>query len=201
MSKIVDYYMAPQSPFVYLGHEHFVKMLAETGAQLRLLPVDLGGKIFPATGGLPLPKRAPERLAYRLVELKRFSAWRGLPMNVEPKFFPVNGDAAARLLIAVDRADGVDSAMKLSGAIARAVWVEERNVADASTLAELLQAQGLPPSRLDAANQPEMQQVYESNTRQALDTGVFGAPSFVVDAELFWGQDRLDFVGRKLAAG
>ncbi len=200
MTQTVDYYMVPQSPFVYLGHEHFMKMLAETGARVRLLPVDLGGKIFPATGGLPMPKRAPQRLAYRLVELKRFSEWRGLPMNVEPKFFPVSGDDAARLLIAVDRADGIGAAMKLTAAIACAVWAEQRNIADAATLAELLQAQGLPASRLDAAKEPEVQQAYEAYTAQALDAGVFGAPTFVIDGELFWGQDRLDFVARRLAA-
>lgn len=200
MTKTVDYYMAPQSPFVYLGHDHLTKLLAEHGARVRLFPVDLGGKIFPASGGLPLPKRAPQRLAYRLVELKRFSQWRGLPMNVEPTFFPVSGDAAARLLIAVDRADGVDAAMKLAGAMARAVWAEQRNIADAATLAELLAAQGLPASRLDASGQPEAQQTYEGFTSQALETGVFGAPTFVIDGEMFWGQDRLDFVGRRLAA-
>ena len=200
MTKTVDYYMAPQSPFVYLGHERFLKILTETGARARLLPVDVGGKVFPASGGLPLAKRAPQRLAYRLVELHRFSKWLGLPMHVEPKFFPVAGDDAARLLIAVDRADGVDAAMKLTGAIARAVWADERNIADAATLGELLKAQGLPDSRLNAAKEPEVQQVYDDNTRQALDAGVFGAPSYIIDGELFWGQDRLDFVGRRLTA-
>lgn len=201
MTKTVDYYIAPQSPFVYLGHERFMKMLAETGARARLMPVDLGGKIFPASGGLPLPKRAPQRQAYRLHELRRFSDWLGLPMNIEPKFFPVAGDDAARLLIAVDRSDGIEAALKLLGAVARAVWAEQCNIADPATLAELLQAQGLPPERLVASKDQQMQQAYEDFTRQALDAGVFGAPSFVIDGELFWGQDRLDFVARKLAAG
>ncbi|MEO8280983.1 MAG: 2-hydroxychromene-2-carboxylate isomerase [Ideonella sp.] len=201
MTKTVDYYIAPQSPFVYLGHERFMKILAETGARARLMPVDLGGKIFPASGGLPLPKRAPQRQAYRLLELRRFSAWLGLPMHIEPKFFPVAGDDAARLLIAVDRSDGIEAALKLLGAIARAVWAEQCNIADPAVLGELLHAQGLPPERLAALKDPQMQQAYEDFTRQALDAGVFGAPSFVIDGELFWGQDRLDFVARKLAAG
>ena len=201
MPKKIDYYTSPASPFVYLGHARFVKIAADAGATINLLPMDLGGKVFPATGGLPLPKRAPQRLAYRLVELKRFSNWLGLPMNVEPRFFPVSGEDAARLLIAVNQADGIDAAMRLSGAIASAVWAEERNIADQQTLAELLKAQGLPQSRLDASKQAEVQQAYETFTRKALDAGVFGAPTFVIDGELFWGQDRLDFVARRLSAG
>ena len=122
-------------------------------------------------------------------------------MNVEPRFFPVSGEDAARLLIAVNQADGIDAAMRLSGAIASAVWAEERNIADQQTLAELLKAQGLPQSRLDASKQAEVQQAYETFTRKALDAGVFGAPTFVIDGELFWGQDRLDFVARRLSAG
>lgn len=200
MTITVDYYMAPQSPFVYLGHDRFAKILAARGAQVRVLPVDLGGTIFPASGGLPLPKRAPQRLAYRLLELRRFSSWLGLPMNVEPRHFPVNGDDAARLLITVDRLDGAAAALKLSGAIARAVWAEERDIANPNTLTEVLQACGLSTERLEASKQADVQQRYEANTRQALDTGVFGAPTYVVDGELFWGQDRLDFVDRKLAA-
>ncbi len=200
MTKSIDYYITPQSPFVYLGHPRFTKIAADAGATIRLLPVDLGGKIFPASGGLPLGQRAPQRQAYRLLELKRFSEWLGLPMNVQPKFFPVSGDDAARLLITVDRSDGIDAAMQLCGALARAVWEEERNIADASCLAELLSAQGLPMSRLDESKREDVQQTYEAFTRQALDAGVFGAPSFVVDAEIFWGQDRLDFLARRLAA-
>ncbi len=112
MPLTVDYYIAPQSPFVYLGHQRFVELIEEAGAAVRLLPMDLGGKIFPSSGGLPLPQRAPQRLAYRLVELKRFSEWLGLPMNIKPTFFPVAGDDAARLLIAVDRADGTEAALQ-----------------------------------------------------------------------------------------
>ncbi len=200
MTQKIDYYISPASPFVYLGHARFVKIAADAGATINMLPMDLGGKVFPATGGLPLPKRAPERLAYRLVELKRFSDWLGLPMNVQPKFFPVSGEDAARLLIAVNRADGIDAAMRLSGAIASAVWAEERNIADVQTLGELLKEQGLPESRLDESKQAEVQQAYDAFTQQALDVGVFGAPTFAIDGELFWGQDRLDFVARRLSA-
>ena len=168
---------------------------------MRVLPVDLGGKVFPVSGGLPLPKRAPQRLAYRLLELRRFSEWLDVPLNLQPKYFPVNGDDAAKLIIAVDMKDGTEAAMKLTGAVLRAVWVEDRNIADEAVLAALLAAQGLPASRLEAAHSQAVHERYELDTQLAIDAGVFGAPSYVIDGEIFWGQDRLDFVQRRLARG
>ncbi len=195
----VDYYFAPISPYVYLGHARFTSIAKATGAEVRVLPMDLG-KVFPISGGLPLAKRAPQRQAYRLVEMARWSRWLGVPLNLQPKFFPAAGDDAARLIIAVDRRDGTDAAMALLGALGRAVWAQERNIADADTLAALLAEQGLAAGRLDDARAPEVQASYEAYTQRAIDAGVFGAPSFVVDGELFWGQDRLDFVERRLAS-
>ena len=168
---------------------------------MRVLPVDLGGKVFPISGGLPLNQRAPQRQAYRLVELKRFSEQLGLPLNLKPKFFPVAGDDASRLIIAVDQADGSDAAMALGAAVFRSVWVDELNIADADVSASLLAALGLPARRLDESRSSAVQQRYQANTQQAIDASVFGAPSYVIDGEIFWGQDRLDFVQRRLAAG
>ena len=201
MSLTVDYYFSPVSPWTYLGHRRFAEIASAAGAKVRVLPVDLGGKVFPVSGGLPLSKRAPQRQAYRLVELKRFSQFLGQPINLQPKFFPVNGDDAAQLIIAVDMHDGTDAAMALTGAILRAVWVDDRNIADVNDLAALLAAAGLPARRLDDAHTQAVHERYETDTQQAIEAGVFGAPSYVVDGEIFWGQDRLDFVARRLARG
>ncbi len=200
MSLVVDYYFAPQSPWTYLGHLRFWDVARAAGATIRVRPVDLGGKVFPVSGGLPLSKRAPQRQAYRLLELRRFSEWLHAPINVEPKFFPVAGDDAARLITAVEMKDGADAAMHITDAVLRAVWVEERNIADEATLAALLRERELPPQRLDESQSQAVQERYEANTRAAIDAGVFGAPSYVVDGEIFWGQDRLDFLQRRLAA-
>ena len=199
MTHVVDYYYTPQSPWTYLGHERFAALARAAGAQVNVRPVDLGGKVFPTSGGLPLARRAPQRQAYRLVELARFSLWLGLPINLHPVYFPVASDDAARLVVAVDAHDGSDAAMALTGALLRAVWVDQRNIADPGDLAALLAACALPAQRLDDARAPAVQARYEANTQQAIDAGVFGAPSFVIDGELFWGQDRLDFVQRRLA--
>jgi carboxymethylenebutenolidase len=201
MSLAVDYYFSPNSPWTYLGHQRFHEIAKAAGAAIRVLPVDLGGKVFPVTGGLPLAKRAPHRQAYRLVELKRFSEFLGQPINLQPKFFPVNGDDAAQLIIAVDMHEGTEAAMALTGAVLRAVWVEDRNIADPNELGRLLAAQGLPGRRLDDAHSQAVHERYEADSQQAIDAGVFGAPSYVIDGEVFWGQDRLDFVARRLARG
>ena len=197
----IDYYFAPQSPWTYLGHQRFAAMAKAAGAQVNVLPVDLGGKVFPVSGGLPLSQRAPQRQSYRLVELQRFSEFLGQPINVQPKFFPVSGDDAARLIIAVHLHDGSDAAMALTGQVLRGVWVEQRNIADAKDLALMLAELNLPARRLDDAHSQAVQERYELDTQRAIDVGVFGAPSFVIAGEIFWGQDRLDFVQRRLARG
>jgi 2-hydroxychromene-2-carboxylate isomerase len=200
VSHTIDYYFAPQSPWTYLGHARFAAMASQATATVRVLPVDLG-RVFPVSGGLPLPKRAPQRQSYRLLELKRFSEYLGMPMNVQPKFFPVSGDDSAKLIIAVDIHDGAEAAMRIAGAVMAACWEQERNIASETTLIELLTEQGLHPARLEQAHSQAVQQRYDADTARAIEKGVFGAPSYVVDGEMFWGQDRLDFVERKLLRG
>ena len=199
MPHTIDYYFAPQSPYAYLGHARFEAIARAAGATVRVLPVDLGGKVFPVSGGLPLAKRAPQRLAYRLLELKRFSEWLDVELNPQPKYFPVSGDDAAKLIIAVDMKDGAAAAMKLTGAVMRAVWAAERNIADETVLVALLAEQGLSAARLEDAHSQAVHERYEIDSQLAIDAGVFGAPSYVINGEIFWGQDRLDFVERRLA--
>ena len=200
MSLVIDYYLAPQSPWTYFGHARLVQMAKQAGATVRIMPVDLGGQIFPATGGLPVGQRSPQRQAYRLVELQRFSHFLQMPFNLKPKFFPVAGDDAARMIIAVDQHDGVDAARKVCAAVLAAVWVQERDIADGSVLQAILQEQGIAADRWQAALAPAAQDAYMAYTRKAMDAGVFGAPSYVVDGEIFWGQDRLEFLQRRLQA-
>jgi carboxymethylenebutenolidase len=196
----VDYFLAPQSPWTYLGHDRFVRIARAAGAPVNLRPFDLGGKVFPVSGGLPLAQRPPQRQAYRLLELRRFSEFLGLPLNLQPRFFPVAGDDAARLIIAVQRQDGSDAALKLAGAVLAAVWAQERNIAERQVLAELLAQCGLAAQRLEQSGDPAVQRAYDENAQAAIQGGVFGAPSYVVDGEIFWGQDRLEFLERRLSS-
>jgi 2-hydroxychromene-2-carboxylate isomerase len=194
----IDYWFTPVSPWTYLGHERLRSIAAAAGATVRVRPVDLGGRVFPVSGGLPLAKRAPQRQAYRLVELKRWSDFLGAPIVLQPRHFPVSADDAAKLIIAVDTHDGATEAMAIAGAILRAVWVEERNVADPVVLQALLAENHLPAQRLDDAHSQAVHDRYDAETERAIEAGVFGAPTYAIEGELYWGQDRLDFVERAL---
>lgn len=196
----IDYYLTVNSPWTYLGHERFVAIARAAGASVRVLPVDYG-KIFPVSGGLPLAKRAPQRQAYRLVELKRFSEHLGVPMNLQPKFFPVDATLANRVVTAAREAQGAETALTLAGAFMRAVWAEERDLADRATLAAVLAECGLPSGWLEAGGSDAIGAVYDADTQRAIEGGVFGAPTYVVGGELFWGQDRLEFLERRLSRG
>jgi 2-hydroxychromene-2-carboxylate isomerase len=199
LSRTVDYYFAPNSPWAYLGHERLAHIAQATGASINVLPMDLGGKVFPVSGGVPLGQRAPQRQAYRLVELARYSQHLNAPLNLKPRFFPVDPGDAARLIVAVKLHDGEAAAMRISGAALRAVWAQERNIADEHVLAALLDECKLPPERLAQSHSQAVAEAYDAYTQRAIEVGVFGAPSYVVDGEIFWGQDRLDFVERKLS--
>ena len=193
----IAYFFTPVSPWTYLGHERFRAIARAANARVEVLPVDYG-VIFPVSGGLPLAKRAPQRQAYRLVELRRFSEWLKVPLNLQPKHFPVDAGPAARLVIATDRAAGPQAALTIAGAMMRAVWAEERHIAERETLAALLAENSLAASLLAESDDPDVAARYEANTQRALAAGVFGAPSYMVDGEIFWGQDRLEFLERRL---
>jgi 2-hydroxychromene-2-carboxylate isomerase len=199
MRRTLDYYFAPQSLWMYLGHARLTELLQRTNTEVRVRPVDFG-QVFAVSGGLPLPQRAPQRQAYRLVELRRFSEALGVPLNPQPRHFPLSGDPAALLITAVATHDGAAAAMRLTGAIGQAIWAQERNMADAAELAAVLADCGLDAQRLAQAQDADNRALYAQHTREAVDAGVFGAPSYLIDGEIFWGQDRLDFVERRLAA-
>ena len=198
MSKVIDYYMTPVSPWTYLGHDRFVAICTEHGATINLKPIDLG-KIFPVSGGLPLKQRAPQRQAYRLVELARWRDNLGMPLNIQSKFGASSGDLSSKWIVAALET-GTKPALDLAGAVMRARWAEERDIADAGTLAQCAAAAGLDAAAIAArAQAQEIAARYDAFTQEAIDAQVFGSPWYVVDGEPFWGQDRLDFLARKLA--
>ncbi|MFN5882090.1 MAG: 2-hydroxychromene-2-carboxylate isomerase [Burkholderiales bacterium] len=196
--KSVHYFFTPVSPWTYMGHARFVQMAEQHGARILLRPVDLG-RVFPVSGGLPLAKRAAQRQTYRLKELARWREFRGVPLNIHPKFFPAPADDAARLIIAADLALGTAAGLKLAEAIMRAVWAEERDIGDAQTRAAIVAEQGLDAAAL-AAVADQAATAFDAYTEEAIAAQVFGAPWYLVEGEPFWGQDRLEFVERALAA-
>jgi 2-hydroxychromene-2-carboxylate isomerase len=198
MSKTIQYYFTPVSPWTYLGHARLVAIAREKGAQIEVKPIDLG-KVFSVSGGLPLSKRAPQRQAYRLHELARWAQHLALPLNVQPKHFPVPPEGAAKLIVAARTGLGADAALALAGALMRAMWAEDKNLADEATLvqvADLLNLDGR--MLLKSSETAGVQEQYDRNTDEAIAANVFGSPWYVVDGEGYWGQDRLDFVERAL---
>jgi len=194
MSKVCDYYFAPHSPWSYLGHQRFIDIATKHKIKVAIKPCDLS-RVFAASGGLPLAKRAPQRQAYRLVELQRWSDFLQVPMHVQPQFFPVTPDPAARLIIAAQIAHGNEVALNLSTAIMRAMWSEQKNIADEATLIGIACDADLDGKQLvKSAETSAVQGDYDSNTNDAIAANVFGAPWYVYKGEGFWGQDRLDFL-------
>lgn len=198
MEKTIDYYFSPSSPWSFLGHDRLTNIARKHFAKIKVKPIDFG-KVFPATGGVPVAKRAPERQAYRLAELARWQKHLGIPFTLEPKFFPYDATAASLLVLAATSELDDKMAMLIASAIFKGCWVEERDMGDPEELLNIVKAQGLDAVALVAAARSEKNMTrYAELTDEAMAKNVFGAPSYVYRDELFWGQDRLDFLDRAL---
>jgi 2-hydroxychromene-2-carboxylate isomerase len=198
MPITIDYYVSLNSPWTYLGSAPFAEIARRHGATVNIKPAKFG-PIFEQTGGLPLPKRSPQRQAYRLMDLKRWREVRERPLNLEPKYFPCNDLPATRLVIAA-KLQGKD-AHRLSLELGRALWEREETLTDPATLASSAERAGLDAAALRAAgpSDAELDALLEQYTQEALKAGVFGAPSYVLPSgEIFWGQDRLELLDRAL---
>lgn len=193
----LSYYFTMASPWTWLGHDEAMALCRKHGVAVDILPVDLAD-VFSISGGLPLPQRAPQRRAYRLVELQRWRARRGADLNLHPKHFPAPADRANCMAVAAVMG-GLDAA-GLARALMRGVWAEDRNIGDDGDLAAIADAAGFDGAGLLAeAGSDAVQNRYRAQTEQAKAAGVFGAPTYVWRGEPFWGQDRLEFVARALA--
>ncbi len=197
MTRTIAYYYALNSPWTDLGGVRLQEMASRHGATIDHKPVSLQ-EVFPVSGGLPLGKRAPQRQAYRLVELARWRDFVGMPLNLKPQYFPAAEWPAAGMVIAAKQGD--HDCGRLTNAILKAVWVEERNIADTGTLRTIAGENGMDgDALLEAAESDPVAAEYKANTAEAIERGVFGAPTYVFDDQMFWGQDRLDFLDRALA--
>ena len=200
MSKTIDYFMSPVSPWAYLGHQRFVAIAKKHQARIELKPADIA-KVFGASGGVPVAQRPIQRQEYRLAELTRWSKHLQIPLNLHPKFFPVAGELAAKLIIATQQKLGAEAGLSMAFALGRAVWAEEKNIADADTLVGIADSLGQKGSDLLAhAASEAVAADYARYTDDALAAHIFGVPWYRVDGEGYWGQDRLDFVERALVA-
>lgn len=200
MPQRIDYYVCLISPWTYLGDARIRAIAAKHGAEVNVKPMNLG-RVFPETGGLPLAKRAPARQAYRMQELKRWRDFLELPLTLEPAFFPASEWPAAGMVIAAKK-QGLDCGPLVNGYLS-AVWAEDRNIADPATATAIADERGFDGSTLlaEAERDAGIKATWDTYSDEALAAGVFGAPAYVIGEHVFWGQDRLDFVDRLLAAG
>lgn len=194
----IDYYLATISPNVYLAGLRMEAVAARYGASVTYKPLDIVG-LFGRTGGLPPAQRHENRQAYRLQELRRQAAKTGLPLNLQPMFFPTNPAPASYAVIAAQKAGGGDLGA-LVHAVTRACWSDERNIAEDDVIRDALEGAGFDGDLVNSGLLAGAEE-YARNLEDAVAAGVFGAPFYVVDgAEHFWGQDRIEDLDTYLAS-
>lgn len=191
-------YIALNSPWSFLGGDRVHRLAARFDLDVDVRPID-AGQVFPASGGLPLPRRAPQRQAYRLIELDRWRKFLDIPLVLQPKHFP-SPEAVPAALVVAARLAGQDS-LALATAFGAAIWVEDRDFSAESVQRDLMTRLGLDADALlAAAAGDEVRDELARHTREAMDIGVFGMPTYVYRDEMFWGQDRIDFLTRTVEA-
>lgn len=195
----IEYFFTLVSPWTFIGDPILRDIAAKSDAKIEHVPVNLG-RVFEVSGGLPLAKRSDQRKALRMQELKRWRAHRGIEFNLEPKFFPASDRKAAAVVIAAQQ-EG-HSVGELCYAFMRAVWAEEKNIADPDTIIAIADKCDMDGSALlSKAGDQAINDKWEANTDRAISAGVMGSPFYIVDGEQrYWGQDRLEFVERQLVA-
>ena len=190
--KTIGYYLSVVSPWSYLGHRRFYDIARAHSAEIQYLPID-SSIVFPKTGGLALKDRSLQRKRYRMQELRRWRSHLKLELNLEPKYFPTDPKLASCVVIAAIEAG--HNVTELVYELMRAVWVREEDVSDPSVIKSAIErSEGNVAELLSAANQLHVQSVFSENSERAVTKGVFGVPSYVVGEEVFWGQDRLEFL-------
>ena len=201
----LDCYYSLSSPWAYFAGPRLQDIVRRHRARLVLKPYDFQA-VVPRTGGVPLRTRPEPRRRYHEVELDRWRRHLGMPLVLKPKHYPQQAPTdpdwnkyAGWMVIAAQDA-GLD-ALPLSHALLRGLWAEERDIADPEVRKAIADENGYASAALLAAERSDrVQNLYRSFSVEAEKLGVFGAPTFVIDGELFWGQDRLGFVDRKLDA-
>ena len=197
MTRSVDFLYDYGSPAAYLAWTQLDKLAADTGAQVHMKPILLGG-IFQSTGNRA-PITVPAKGSYLFKDLNRYAKAYGVALVMNPHF-PINTITLMRIDVALTlRADPRLDAYR--AAVFHAIWADRQNMGDPATVATVLAPAGFDASELAAlAADPQVKETLKTWTQEAVDRGAFGAPTFFVEGDMFWGQDRLDFVRSALTA-
>lgn len=199
MAANLDYYFSMVSPWAYIGHDAFHDVVARHDVTVNYKPMALL-EVFDATGTPRLPDRHQTRRDYRMLELQRWREKRGLSFNLQPAHWPFPFQTADRMVIAAVEA-GHDPAGFMR-AVFKGIWEEQKSFAEESELVAAADSAGLPGADLLAAAKAEATDViYKANTEAFLGAGGFGAPFYILNGEIFWGQDRIDLLDDALGSG
>jgi 2-hydroxychromene-2-carboxylate isomerase len=198
MARKITVYFSLLSPWACIGHGELQRLVVKHGLEVDYRPVALG-QVFPESGGLPLPKRHPSRQRYRILELQRWRDKRGLNFHLHPQFWPFDPSLADKIVCAMTQA-GVDPEKFIAAAF-KGIFEAQRNLADDADLAATLADSGYETHWLERGKSAEAAERYAANVAKGLAEGVFGSPSYLLDGEVFWGQDRLDLLDDALTSG
>ena len=195
--KVIDYYFSLLSDWAYFGGERLEALARSYDATINHMPINLA-KIYEGSGGILLQKRSWQRQEYRVVELVRWSKHLGIPIVIQPKFYPTDDELAECMIIAAKRAR-LDTGLLING-LHRAIWTQERDLSDAETLVKIADGLGMNGAKLvKEGRKKACKDAYARNTKQALKRGVFGSPFYFYEGDYFWGQDQLGFLEELLA--
>lgn len=195
MSTAIEFYFDVGSPAAYLAWTQLPQIARESGVEIEYRPFLLGG-VFQATGNRS-PMEVPAKGQYMQDDLQRFARRYGVPFRHNPHF-PINTLMLMRGALGLQLREP-QRMVPYVDAVFRAIWVDGKDMNDAATVGGVLQQAGFEPETLVALTQdPAVKDALKSVTQEAVARGVFGAPTFFVHGQMFWGQDRLDFVKEAL---
>ncbi len=193
----IEYFYSLASPFAFLGSEKFQAIAKKYNVEIVEIPCDLVGGIFSKTGGVPVPERSAQRQKYRLDELKRWSEFLNIKINIKPKFFPPKDPhIPAKYTIA---ANLLGVKILFGHELLKKLWIEEKDISDEKNIELISNQFKVDFTELSLlAKSDKVSKIYTDNTEEAVKKNVFGAPTYIFNEELFWGQDRLEFLERAL---
>ena len=194
----IEYFYGLPSPFAYLGSARLQSIAKKHNVEIIEKPCDLVGGIFAKTGGLPVPQRSPQRQKFRLDELSRWSDFLNIKINIKPKFFPPkNPHLPSKYIIA---ANLLGVKIVFGHELLKQAWSEEKDIADEKNIEIASNIFELNFKELsELAKSDKVAEIYQNNTEEAVAKNVFGSPTYIFNNELFFGQDRLEFLERALS--
>jgi 2-hydroxychromene-2-carboxylate isomerase len=192
MKKIL-YFYSVVSPFAYLGNKKLIEISKKYSAEIIEKPIDLVGKVFVATGGVPVPQRHISRQNYRLLELKRWGNFLNIKINQKPKFFPPKDPHTPALFCIASINMGIKN--DFSFRVLEELWAQENDISNLETLKSIANDLKINFEELNKfAMSDKIKKIYESNTQEAINMNIFGVPTYIYNNEIFWGQDRLELL-------